>query len=89
MWQIISTFVYQHICAIILMTGVYYFARFVLGEKTKITRQKFFITLQIVYIIQTIIYLTLAGTLKTIFMLIINALYIISLPTVKGYWNLF
>ena len=75
MWQINSTFVYQYICAIILMTGVYYFARFVLGEKTKITRQKFFITLQIVYIIQTIIYLTLAGTLKTIFMLIINALY--------------
>ena len=87
MWKIIKEFSYQYICAIILMIGVYYFGKFTLGEKYKIIKKKFFVTSQMIYIIQAIIYLTLTGIVKTILMLVINIFfckYIFKIPLKKS-----
>ena len=43
MWQFIEKFFYQYICAIILMLGVYYFAKFAIGDKYKISKKNFFL----------------------------------------------
>ena len=75
MWQFIEKFFYQYICAIILMLGVYYFAKFAIGDKYKISKKKFFFTLQMIYIIQAILYLILTATTKTILMLAINVFF--------------
>lgn len=75
MWQNISEIIIQYICAIILMFGVYSFGKFILDEEPKISKKKLFVLLQIIYIIQVIVYLNSAGTLKTVVMLIINAIF--------------
>lgn len=68
MWQIISTY----IGIVIMMIGIIVFGIIVLNEKPKISKIQLILTLLILCILHTIVYLSLKGTIKTIIICIIN-----------------
>ena len=62
MWQIIS----DYFRIIIMMIGVFIFAKIVLDEKIKVEKKVILYLILLISIPQTIITLKLSGTLKTI-----------------------
>lgn len=71
MWQIIS----DYLGLLVMMLGVFYFGRLILIEKPKLSKNKTIILLLVSAIPQTLIFLNLNGTLKTLCMSIINVTF--------------
>lgn len=71
MWPIIN----QYFCAIVMMIGVYIFTKVSLNTKIKISKKKFLILIQFVYILHVIVYFNLFGLAKTIIMFLIDVIF--------------
>ena len=71
MLQIISAY----ICLLVTAIGLYLFARIVLNEKPKTSKKNLILSIITVSIINTVIFLNLNGTIKTILMWFINIFF--------------
>lgn len=71
MWQIIS----GYLSLFVMMLGVFIFGKFILTNELKKERKDVFYLILLFSVPQTIIYLTLNGTLKTICASIINIIF--------------
>ncbi len=71
MWQIIS----DYIGFLVMTIGVFEFAKIVLNKPIQIPKRKFIFEILIVSILHTTMYFNLKGTVKTIFMSIVNMFF--------------
>lgn len=62
---------------VITTIGVYLFGRIALNKKIEVSKSKFLVFFIITVVCNTIIYLNLTGTLKTILMEIINIIFFV------------
>ena len=68
MWQIISAF----ICQTITTLGCFLFGKIVINEKINISKKKLLFSILIAILINTCVYLNMVGTIKSLFMAIVN-----------------
>ena len=68
---------------VITTIGVYLFGRIALNKKIEVSKSKFLVFFIITVVCNTIIYLNLTGTLKTILMEIINIIFFQSVDKVQ------
>ena len=88
MWQIIS----DYIELLVTTIGVFAFGKIVLDKKIQVSKSKFIISLLIVSITHTIIYIYLSGTIKTLIMGIVDIIfykYIFNLSIKKSFFLTF
>ena len=71
MWQIINTY----IIGFITIVGVFLFSRIVLDKKAEVSKTKLIIIILLASLANTVIYLNLTGTIKTLLMAIIDILF--------------
>lgn len=75
MLQIISEIIKEYARSIISIIVVYYLGKIILDQKYKNTKKNFFIAIQIILMIYTIICLNINGLAKTIMLSIINVIF--------------
>lgn len=71
MWQIIEKF----ICVLLMIIGVYIFGYTILNQKPKVKKKNFLFIIILISIMHTIFSLVLVGTLKTLMVIIVNAIF--------------
>ena len=71
MWQIFEKF----ICVLLMIIGVYIFGYTILNQKPKLKKKNFLFIIILISIMHTIFSLVLVGTLKTLMVIIVNAIF--------------